>query len=171
MQAILNAERYTERARRVLFFARHEAIQHGGAPVEPEHLLLALIHADPELFRLLSHSSNDAAAEVQARIESVLELHPASYESGPIPPFSRSAEQSLNLAAVHSNKLNHNYVGTEHVLLGLLAHTSTASKILIEAGFTIECVATKIANGSITPQNGHNNEGAILEGRIIGKDT
>ncbi|MDQ6652248.1 MAG: hypothetical protein M3Y84_05850 [Acidobacteriota bacterium] len=70
-----------------------------------------------------------------------------------IPAFSHSAEQSLSLAATESQKLGHNYIGTEHILLGLLAHESPASQILGELGLSVSEITAKIAGGNITPQN------------------
>ncbi|SRR6266516_402955 len=84
-----------------------------------------------------------------------------------LPPLSQSAEQSLDLAAAESQKLNHNCIGAEHILIGLLAHNSLASHILNELEFNLEEVSSRIAGGSITPQNGQGRDQAILEGRIV----
>src|SRR5438876_8198242 len=149
---VLKKEIYTQRAKRVLFFSRCEATQHGGPPVQAEHLLLGLVDADPELLQTLSHTSNDVISYIRAAVESKTPFKASFSTRRELPPLSQSAEQSLDLAAAESQKLNHNYIGTEHILIGLLDHTSLASHILNELEFNLEEASSRIAGGSTTPQ-------------------
>jgi len=130
-------ERYTERARRVIFFARYEASQLGSRTIETEHLLLGLIRENNGLTgKLLSRSKIEADSirtEIQARTE-VREKISTSVEI----PLSVESKRVLAYAAEEAEKMLHKYIGTEHILLGLLREKkSLASRILVEQGMRL----------------------------------
>lgn len=130
-------ERYTERARRVIFFARYEASQLGSRTIETEHLLLGLIRENNGLTgKLLSRSEIEADAirsEIQTRTE-VREKISTSVEI----PLSVESKRVLAYAAEEAEKMLHKYIGTEHILLGLLREKkSLASRILVEKGMRL----------------------------------
>ncbi|NKB89847.1 MAG: AAA domain-containing protein [Acidobacteria bacterium] len=130
-------ERYTERARRVIFFARYEASQLGSRTIETEHLLLGLIRENNGLTgKLLSRAEIDADAvrsEIQTRTE-VREKISTSVEI----PLSVESKRVLAYAAEEAEKMLHKYIGTEHILLGLLREKkSLASRILVEKGMRL----------------------------------
>src|ERR1700761_2224044 len=111
-------ERYTEKARRVIFFARYEASQFGSPFIESEHLLLGILREDKELsHRFLSS---------QATFESLrrqIEQHTTIRESIPTSvdlPLSNECKRVLAYAAEEAERLAHKHIGTEHLLLGLL---------------------------------------------------
>jgi hypothetical protein len=133
-------ERYTERARRVLFFARYEASQHGSLAIEPEHLLLGVIReAKGITARLLARwhlSLETLRQEIEDRIPQRAPTK-ASYEI----PFSKPVKQVLKAAAWEADRLLHNYIGTEHLLLGLISvESSLAATILSEHGLALSPV-------------------------------
>ncbi len=130
-------ERYTERARRVIFFARYEASQLGSRTIETEHLLLGLIRENNGLTgKLLARADIDPDAirsEIQARTE-VREKISTSVEI----PLSVESKRVLAYAAEEAEKMLHKYIGTEHILLGLLREKkSLASRILVEKGMRL----------------------------------
>ena len=130
-------ERYTERARRVIFFARYEASQLGSRTIETEHLLLGLIRENNGLTgQLLGRSKiepEDIRGEIEART-SVREKISTSVEI----PLSVESKRVLAYAAEEAEKLFHKYIGTEHILLGLLREKkSLASRILLEKGMRL----------------------------------
>ena len=130
-------ERYTERARRVIFFARYEASQLGSRTIETEHLLLGLIRENNGLTgKLLGRSEIEADAirsEIQTRTE-VREKISTSVEI----PLSVESKRVLAYAAEEAEKMLHKYIGTEHILLGLLREKkSLASRILVEKGMRL----------------------------------
>ncbi len=130
-------ERYTERARRVIFFARYEASQLGSRTIETEHLLLGLIRENNGLTgKLLSRSDIESEAirnEIQSRTE-VREKISTSVEI----PLSVESKRVLAYAAEEAEKMLHKYIGTEHILLGLLREKkSLASRILVEKGMRL----------------------------------
>src|SRR6476659_2660699 len=116
-------ERYTERARRVLFFARYEASQLGSISIETEHLLLGLIREGKGL-----------TSRIFARSHLSLEI-----------PFSAETKRVLQFAAEEADRLLHNYIGTEHLLLGILREErSVAASILMEKGMRLHTVREDI---------------------------
>jgi len=130
-------ERYTERARRVIFFARYEASQLGSRTIETEHLLLGLIRENNGLTgKLLGRSEIEADSirnEIQTRTE-VREKISTSVEI----PLSVESKRVLAYAAEEAEKMLHKYIGTEHILLGLLREKkSLASRILVEKGMRL----------------------------------
>src|SRR5262245_36474088 len=137
-------ERYTDRARRVLFFARDEAGQAGSPAVEPEHLLLALIREGKGLSARIFERAGVSPDEVRRSIESRTTRRNAS-SSGDDLPLSASATAVLEFAAQESNRLLHTYVGSEHLLLGLFREKgSLAASILVERGLQINQVRDEI---------------------------
>jgi len=145
-------EHYTERARRVLFFARHEAGQAGSPAIEPEHLLLALIRERGGLSARIFERARVSADEVRRAIESRTTRREA-ISSGDDLPLSASTEQVLEFAAQESDRLLHNYVGTEHLLLGLFREErSLAASILGERGLQIDQVRDEIVMLLCAPQ-------------------
>ncbi len=128
-------ERYTERARRVLFFARYEASQFGTLTIETEHLLLGIVRESRGLTtRLLQHSdaSPDRIREaVSSRMPVFRERIPTSVEM----PFGADLKRALGYAAEEADKLGHSYIGTEHLLLALLRDPNTvAGSVLASMG-------------------------------------
>src|SRR5690348_648950 len=111
-------ERYTEKARRVIFFARYEASQYGSPYIETEHLLLGLMREDKALANrfLRTHGSIESIRkEIESRI-TIRERISTSVEV----PLSQECKRILNYAAEEAERLGHKHVGTEHLLLGIL---------------------------------------------------
>jgi hypothetical protein len=137
-------ERYTERARRVLFFARYEASQLGHLTIETEHLLLGLIRDGGGLTNRLfarAHLSVDALREETIRRAKRGEKFSTAVEI----PFSADTKRALGFAAEESDRLLHNYIGTEHLLLGILREDkSVAASILMEKGMRLDTVREDI---------------------------
>ena len=124
-------ERYTERARRVLFFARYEASQLGSVSIEPEHLLLGLIREGKGLTSRIFARAEIALESIRKDIEGRTVLRERMAPSVDI-PFSADARRALQFAADEADRLLHTYIGTEHLLLGLLREDrSIAAAILL----------------------------------------
>ena len=137
-------ERYTEHARRLIFFGRFEASQFGSDVIEPEHFLLSLYRDDAALMNRLAPASQ---AEVRKRIE--LE-HPPRPKLGTNVdlPLSHASKRVLAYGAEEAERMNHSHIGTEHLLLGLLREPGLASRILESRGVTIESAREQIAKSS-----------------------
>ena len=112
-------ERYTEKARRSVFFARYEASQLGSPHINSEHLLLGLLRDDKAVVRqlLLKIDYESVRDDVAARVQS---------PGGPkLPlgvdlPLAEDAKLVLKFAMEEADRLNARHIGTEHLLLGML---------------------------------------------------
>ena len=137
-------ERYTERARRVLFFARYEASQLGSISIETEHLLLGLIREGKGLTSRLFSRAHISLESIRKEIEGRTIFREKVSTSVEI-PFSTETKRVLQQASEEADRLLHNYIGTEHLLLGLLREErSVASSILSEKGMRLNSVREDI---------------------------
>src|SRR6478736_2156251 len=137
-------ERYTERARRVLFFARYEASQLGSISIETEHLLLGLIREGKGLTSRIFARSHLSLENIRKDIEGRTVFREKVSTSVEI-PFSAETKRVLQYAAEEADRLLHNYIGTEHLLLGILREErSVAATILMEKGMRLHQVREDI---------------------------
>src|SRR6267378_2231253 len=137
-------ERYTERARRVLFFARYEASQLGSISIETEHLLLGLIREGKGLTSRIFARSHLSLENIRKEIEGRTVFREKVSTSVEI-PFSAETKRVLQYAAEEADRLLHNYIGTEHLLLGILREErSVAASILMEKGMRLHTVREDI---------------------------
>src|SRR3954471_3336556 len=137
-------ERYTERARRVLFFARYEASQLGSISIETEHLLLGLIREGKGLTSRIFARSHLSLESIRKEIEGRTVFREKVSTSVEI-PFSAETKRVLQFAAEEADRLLHNYIGTEHLLLGILREErSVAATILMEKGMRLTTVREDI---------------------------
>src|SRR5665213_2899454 len=137
-------ERYTERARRVLFFARYEASQLGSTSIETEHLLLGLIREGKGLTSRIFARSHLSLENIRKEIEGRTVFREKVSTSVEI-PFSAETKSVLKFAAEEADRLLHNYIGTEHLRLGILREErSVAASILIEKGMRLNAVREDI---------------------------
>jgi ATP-dependent Clp protease ATP-binding subunit ClpA len=140
-------ERYTERARRVLFFARYEASQLGSFSIETEHLLLGLIREGKGLtsriFARLSVSLESIRIDIEARTV----VHDKKISTSVEIPFTAETKRTLQFACEEADRLMHSYIGTEHLLLGILREERClAAKILMEQGLRLDTARAEIVN-------------------------
>ena len=137
-------ERYTERARRVLFFARYEASQLGSISIETEHLLLGLIREGKGLTSRIFQRSHLSLESIRKEVEGRTVFREKVSTSVEI-PFSAETKRVLQYAAEEADRLLHNYIGTEHLLLGILREErSVAASILLEKGMRLNSVRDDI---------------------------
>jgi ATP-dependent Clp protease ATP-binding subunit ClpC len=137
-------ERYTEKARRVIFFARYESSQFGSTYIETEHLLLGLLREDKALTNrfLRSHASVDS---IRKQIEAHTTIHEKVSTSVDL-PLSNESKRALAYAAEEAERLGHKHIGMEHLLLGLLREGNCfAATILLERGLKLESVRKELA--------------------------
>lgn len=131
-------ERFTESARRALFFARYESSQLGAASIEAEHLLLGLVRgnesAPREMLGVAGVSLEGIGQQVERRVPRLATI-PTSVEI----PFTPVAVRILEFAREEADRLRHNHIGTEHILLGLLREPdSLAFAVLTESGVRLD---------------------------------
>ena len=140
-------ERFTEKARRVIFYARYEASQYGSTYIDTEHLLLGLVRQDRDfIWRFLACGAFDIRKEIEkvitvgTRVSTAVEV-----------PLTQHAKNVLTIAMDESDRLGHRHVGCEHLLVGLLTlEGSVAARILTTKGVKLEAVRDQVARPSGT---------------------
>src|SRR5580692_10459904 len=155
-------ERYTEKARRVIFFARYEASQFGSPYIETEHLLLGLLREDKALANrfLRSHA---AIESIRKQIEAHTTIREKVSTSVDL-PLSQECKRVLTYAAEEAERLGHKHIGTEHLLLGLLREEkSFAAELLKQRGVTLTKVREELANAPHVPEARSTTEAAPPE--------
>ncbi len=137
-------ERYTERARRVIFFARYEASQLGSGAIETEHMLLGLLREGKGVTSRLFSKSRLSMDQIRKEVEGRSPAREKVSTSVEI-PLSAESKRVLGYAAEEAERMLHNYVGTEHILLGLMRdERSLAASILSEKGLRLAAVREDI---------------------------
>src|SRR6185369_13961359 len=143
-RAIIMFERYTEKARRVIFFARYEASQFGSPCIETEHLLLGLLREDKVLTNRFLRSSA-AVESIRKQIEAQTTMREKVSTSVDL-PLSHECKRVLAYGAEEAERLNHKHIGTEHLLLGLLREEKCfAAEILHERGLRLSTIREELA--------------------------
>jgi Clp amino terminal domain, pathogenicity island component len=142
-------ERYTEKARRVIFFARYEASAYGSPYIGTEHLLLGLIRESKELRSYLAPTVSPAS--IRQEIEAHITKRERISTSIEI-PLTADSKRVLNLAAQEAEQLGHRYVGTEHLLLGLMGiEDCLAASVLTANNFDSAKFRESLANTEKKP--------------------
>jgi ATP-dependent Clp protease ATP-binding subunit ClpC len=147
-------ERFTERARRVIYFAQSEASRFGSTTIETEHLLLGLLREDRNITnRFLQHPFPVAEIRKEVERRTGIKEPLSTTEEGGRPstggttssggidsyqtflPLSTECKCTLAFAAEETELLRHRHIGTEHLLLGLLRESNSgAAEILRHHG-------------------------------------
>ncbi len=179
-------ERYTEKARRVIFFARYEASQFGASQFEAEHILLGLIREDKNLTTRFFHRSHANIESIRKEIEGRTILRDRISTNIDL-PLSNEAKRVLAFAAEESERLGNRHIGTEHLLLGLLREeNSVAAEILYERGLRLSDIRQDLMRQANVERNTNTRKetphlvefsrdltDAALEGRLdplVGRD-
>jgi len=125
--------RFTDRARNVVIKAQEEARRAGNEQIGTEHLVLGLLH-EPDGLAVRALEALGVPADT-VRDRTVAILGPAGEAAPAHLPFSPGAKRVRDLTFQEALRLGHNYVGTEHILLGLLSDdTEPGARVLIELG-------------------------------------
>ncbi len=134
-----NGYNFTARVRNVLAMAREEAARLHHEYVGTEHILLGVIKEGEGVAANVLTNMNVDLEDVQARIEEQVKKGKASQATGPDLPYTSRAKKVLELAMAEARDLNHSYVGTEHLLLGLLREEKgIAAQVLTDAQVNLE---------------------------------
>ena len=141
-----NGYNFTDRVREALAAAREEAAQLGHETVGTEHLLLGLLSASPGVAAAILANLKVDAQQLRASLLA-LTLPASGRITGPDLPYRTRAKRALEESMAAARELNHNYVGTEHMLLGLLREgDGIAAKALTNAGVTLDNATTAVLN-------------------------
>jgi len=135
----MNGYNFTDRVRKVLQMAREEAARLHHEYVGTEHILLGLIREGEGVAAAVLQNLNVDLEEIQQKIEETVKKGKAAAATGPDLPYTSRAKKVLELAMTEARELNHSYVGTEHLLLGLLREEKgIAAQVLTDAGVNLE---------------------------------
>ncbi|HOZ46386.1 MAG TPA: ATP-dependent Clp protease ATP-binding subunit [Candidatus Hydrogenedentes bacterium] len=166
-------ERFTERAKHVVSTAREEATRLGSEYVRTEHILLGLCR-EPE--GIAARSLENLGVDIEAlALEIEQQVQPgSSVVSGDDIAFTPRAKKVLELAVDEARRFNHSYIGTEHILLGLLKEgEGIAAKVLQDMKVDLGRVQAEIIRllGDQAPQTGGAQTGASRKSQTPALDT
>ncbi|MCL4313178.1 MAG: ATP-dependent Clp protease ATP-binding subunit [Actinobacteria bacterium] len=136
-------ERFTDRARRVLVLAQEEARLLNHSFIGTEHILLGLIHEGEGIAAKALESLGISLEAVREKVEET--IGPASTPPSGSPPFTPRAKKVLELSLREALQLGHNYIGTEHMLLGLVREgEGVAAQVLVSLGADLGRVRAQV---------------------------
>jgi len=154
-------ERFTEKARRVIFFARYEASQYGIMSIETEHLLLGLMREDKALIWKFLRE-NGGVESMRLEIESQITRGERLSTAIEI-PISAECKRILKKASEEAERLGSKYVGTEHILLGIFhEHNCLAARLLYRRGLTLDRFREELVRPSDDPPRKFENAAAEI---------
>jgi ATP-dependent Clp protease ATP-binding subunit ClpC len=137
-------ERYTEKARRVIFFARYEASQFGSPYIETEHILLGLLREDKALAHRFLKSPSSVES-IRKQIEQHVTIREKVSTSVDL-PLTNENKRVLAYAAEEAERMTDKHIGTEHLFLGLLREEKCfGAELLRERGVTLSRVREELA--------------------------
>ena len=136
-------ERFTDRARRVVVLAQEEARLLNHSYIGTEHILLGLIHEGEGVAAKALESLGISLEAVRSQVQDIIGQGGSS-PSGHI-PFTPRAKKVLELSLREALQLGHNYIGTEHILLGLIREgEGVAAQVLIKLGADLSRVRQQV---------------------------
>src|SRR6476660_3719729 len=159
-------ERFTDRARRVVVLAQEEARMLNHNYIGTEHILLGLIHEGEGVAAKALESMNISLDAVREQVQEIIGQGQAA-PTGHI-PFTPRAKKVLELSLREALQLGHNYIGTEHILLGLIREgEGVAAQVLVKLGADLSRVrqtVIQLLSGYQGPQGGKESAGATSGG-------
>ncbi len=139
-------ERFTERARKVMQLANQEAQRFNHEYIGTEHILLGLIKEGTGVAANVLRNLDIDLRKIRLEVEKLVQSGPDMVTMGKLPHTPR-AKKVLEYAVEEARNLNHNYVGTEHLLLGLLREQEgVAAQVLMNLGVRLEDVREEVLN-------------------------
>src|SRR5688572_8605793 len=165
---------FTDRVRKVLAMAREEAIRLQHDYVGTEHILLGLIREGEGVAAAVLMNLNVDLEQIHERIEESVRKGKATIALGELPYTSR-AKKVLEYAMAEARELNHSYVGTEHLLLGLLREEKgIAAQVLNSLGVSLEearAETLKLLGSDVQPGSGSGSGTGAAQGTGTGTGT
>jgi ATP-dependent Clp protease ATP-binding subunit ClpC len=142
-------ERYTERSRRVIFFARYEALQYGSPMISPEHILLGLLREDKTISsRFLPFRNSLSVDGVRREVEERIVLRDRIPQSAEL-HLAPETKKVLFYANEESRHLKNRHIGPEHLLLGIIREErSIAAEILVQFGLRVQDIRDELVRQS-----------------------
>jgi ATP-dependent Clp protease ATP-binding subunit ClpC len=139
-------ERFTDRARKVMQLANQEAQRFNHEYIGTEHILLGLIKEGSGVAANVLKNLDVDLRKIRLEVEKLVQSGPDMVTMGKLPQTPR-AKKVIEYSMEEARNLNHNYVGTEHILLGLLREQEgVAAQVLMNLGLKLEEVREEVLN-------------------------
>src|SRR5512147_2035958 len=139
-------ERFTDRARKVMALANQEAQRFNHEYIGTEHILLGLVKEGSGVGATVLKNLDVDIKKLRLEVEKLVKSGPDMVTMGKLPQTPR-AKKVIEYAIEEARALNHNYVGTEHILLGLLRESEgIAAQVLMNLGLKLEDVRQEVLN-------------------------
>ncbi|MCZ6689665.1 MAG: ATP-dependent Clp protease ATP-binding subunit, partial [Planctomycetota bacterium] len=137
-------DRFTDRARKVMGLARQEAQRFNHEYIGTEHILLGLVQEGSGVAAQVLRNLSVELNKIRAEVEKIVQHGPSMVAMGNL-PFTPRAKKVLELAVEEASNLGHNYIGTEHLLLGLIRENDgVAAQVLQNLGLKLEEVREEV---------------------------
>ncbi|TAJ08074.1 MAG: ATP-dependent Clp protease ATP-binding subunit [Planctomycetota bacterium] len=137
-------DRFTDRAKKVMNLARHEAQRFNHEYLGTEHILLGLVQEGSGVAANVLKNMGIDLERITAEVEKLVKTGPSMVTMGQL-PFTPRAKKVLELSVEEAGNLGHNYIGTEHLLLGLIKENEgIAAKVLLNLGVKLEDVREEV---------------------------
>src|SRR6266481_364322 len=137
-------ERFTDRARKVMQLANQEAQRFNHEYIGTEHILLGLVKEGSGVAANVLKNLDVDLRKIRLEVEKLVQSGPEMVTMGKLPQTPR-AKKVIEYSMEEARNLNHNYVGTEHILLGLLREQEgVAAKVLRSLGLSLDLVRLEV---------------------------
>src|SRR6266498_2218891 len=161
-------ERFTDRARKVMQLANQEAQRFNHEYIGTEHILLGLVKEGTGVAANVLKNLDIDLRKIRLEVEKIVQAGPDMVTMGKLPQTPR-AKKVIEYSIEEARQLNHNYVGTEHLLLGLLREQEgVAAQVLMNLGLKLEDVREEVLNllgHNMDPNEGGGGERTASKGK------
>ena len=137
-------DRFTDRAKKVMSFARQEAMKFNHEYIGTEHILLGLVQEGSGVAANVLKNMSIDLEKIRHEVEKIVKTGPSMVTMGQL-PFTPRAKKVLELSLEEASQLSHNYIGTEHLLLGLIRENEgIAAQVLMNLGVKLDEVREEV---------------------------
>src|SRR5499426_4752636 len=137
-------DRFTDRAKKVMNLARQEAQRFNHEYLGTEHILLGLVQEGSGVAANVLKNMGIDLNKIRTEVEKIVKTGPSMVTMGQL-PFTPRAKKVLELSMEEASQLGHNYIGTEHLLLGLIReHDGIAAQVLMNLNIKLEDVRQEV---------------------------
>ncbi len=156
-------DRFTDRAKKVMSFARQEAMKFNHEYIGTEHILLGLVQEGSGVAANVLKNMTIDLDKIRHEVEKIVKTGPSMVTMGQL-PFTPRAKKVLELSLEEASQLSHNYIGTEHLLLGLIRENEgIAAQVLMNLGVKLDEVREEVLEFLGASESNSDEEGESSE--------
>ncbi len=156
-------DRFTDRAKKVMSFARQEAMKFNHEYIGTEHILLGLVQEGSGVAANVLKNMSIDLEKIRHEVEKIVKTGPSMVTMGQL-PFTPRAKKVLELSMEEASQLSHNYIGTEHLLLGLIRENEgIAAQVLMNLGVKLDEVREEVLEFLGASENNEEEESSSSE--------